>query len=222
MEARLIVQSTSPETLRAKISQPRYSQVHTRLEDGWDSDIPNSQINLQNFPLNNEPFEIKMKNGVVRDLIVDRDLKTWEVNVLKSIVSQMQVDTEGENAKKSKHNQLPEGKQPFAMFKVMEDSVGGECEVLYDISPLPEHVLRNNPELAPMPEFRDDGDMISLVKTKNYSNCDQRVSFHNGLNGRDKLEPGSNDNGKYLSVRFRFPNIIAIPYYELDLFYLLS
>ncbi|XP_011500236.1 PREDICTED: vitellogenin-like [Ceratosolen solmsi marchali] len=199
MEARLTVQSNGQETLRAKITQPRYSQIHTRLDDGWDSDIPNSQNNLQNFPLNSEPFEIKMKNGVVRELIVNRNLKTWEVNVLKSIVSQMQVDTEGQNAKKSKHNHLPEGKQPFAMFKVMEDSVGGECEVLYDISPLPEHVLRNNPELAPLPDFRDDGDMISLVKTKNYSNCEQRVSFHSGLNGRDKLEPGSNDNGKYLS-----------------------
>lgn len=200
IEARLTVQPNGKDTLRAKISNPRYSQIHTRLENGWDSEIPQSQMNLQTLPFTGAPFEIKTKNGVIRDLIVDKDVPTWEVNIIKSIVSQLQVDTQGENAKKGKHDQLPEGKQPYAMFKAMEDSVGGKCEVLYDVSPLPERVLQNSPELVPMPELREDGDMISLVKTKNYSNCEQRVSYHYGLNGRNKFEPGSNDNGRYLSV----------------------
>ncbi|XP_001607388.1 vitellogenin [Nasonia vitripennis] len=197
MEARLTVQPNGDDLLRAKISLPRYTQIHTRLENGWDSEIPQSQMNMQTFPLSGKPFEIKTKNGVVRDLIVDKDVPTWEVNVLKSIVSQLQVDTQGENAVRSKHNQFPEGNQPYALFKVMEDSVGGMCEVLYDVSALPERVIQTNPELVPIPELREDGDIISLVKTKNYSNCDQRISYHFGLNGRNKWEPSG--NSKYLS-----------------------
>ncbi|XP_001607396.1 vitellogenin [Nasonia vitripennis] len=199
IEAYLTVQPNGEDTLRAKIWQPRYSPIHTQLENGWDSEIPQNLINLQTFPLSGKPFEIKTKNGVVRDLIVDKDVPTWEVNVLKGIVSQLQIDTSGENVKKSKRNQLPEENQPFAFFKAMEDSVGGKCEVLYDISPLPEQVLQNKPELAPMPELREDGDMISLVKTKNYSNCEQRAGYHFNINGRNAWEPGSNENRKYLS-----------------------
>ena len=202
MKAYLTVQANGPETLRAKVENPRYSQIHTHLENGWDSEIPENQMNLQAYPLSGKPFEIKMKNGVVRDLVVDKDVPTWEVNVVKSIVSQLQVDTQGENVEKSEHNQLPEGKQPYALFKTMEDTVGGKCEVLYDISPLPEHVLQSNIELAPLPDLREDGDFISIVKTKNYSHCDQRVGYHHGINGRNNWEPGTNDNGRYLTVSY--------------------
>lgn len=200
VEARLTIQSDGKNQLRGIVSEPRYTQVHTHLENGWDSKIPENQKNYQNLPMSNQPFELKTKNGAIRDLIVDKDLPTWEVNMLKAMISQLQVDLKGENSEKSRQNQFPESGQPFGMFRVMEDSVDGKCEVLYDISPLPEHMLQNNPELAPLPQLREDGDMISLVKTKNYSNCNQRISYHFGINGRNKWEPGSNDNGKYLSV----------------------
>lgn len=206
MEARLTIQADGKEFLRGKLLQPRYSQVHTHLENGWDSQIPQNQINFQNLPMNNQPFEIKTKNGVIRELIVDKDVPTWEVNMIKAILSQLQVDIKGENSEKSKQNQFPESGQPYAMFRVMEDSVDGKCEVLYDLSPLPDHMLQTNPELAPVPQLREDGDMISLVKTKNYSNCNQRISYHFGINGRNKWEPGSNENGKYISVSTLFCN----------------
>lgn len=199
MEGQLQIQPNGQDSLRAKISQAEYSPIHTKLESAWDSEITRDQMSMQNFPLSDKPFEIKMKNGVVKDLIVDKSLPTWQVNVLKSIVGQLQVDTQGENAEKLKKHQLPEGKQPHAMYTTMEDSVGGKCEVVYDISPLPAHVLQKKPELAPMPELSEDGDFISVMKSKNYSNCDQRVSYHFGFNGRNDWQPTG--SGRYLSVK---------------------
>ena len=202
VEANLIIQPNGQDTLIARISQPRFSQIHTHLENGWDTTIPQNQINLQTYPLNSKAFEIKIRNGVVRGLNVEKTVPTWEINVIKSIVSQLQVDTLGENAVKSKYNQLPEENQRSAVFTVVEDSVGGKCEALYDISVLPNNVLQSNPELAPMPEILEDGEFLSVVKTKNYTNCDQRVGYQYGFNGRNPWEPGSNDDGRYLAVSF--------------------
>ncbi|XP_058799329.1 vitellogenin-like [Phymastichus coffea] len=196
MTGQFIIQSSAPGILRAKIFHARYSPIHSKLDDGWESRIPEDNMTMQNFPISDKPFEIKIKRGVVKDLLVDKSLATWEVNILKSIVGQLQVDTQGENAEKLKNNQFPDDKQPHTTYKTMEDSVGGKCEVVYDISPLPAHTLQDKPELAPMPELRGDGDIISVVKSKNYTKCAQRVSFHFGVNGRNNWEPGS---GKYLS-----------------------
>lgn len=55
-------------------------------------------------------------------MVVDKDLESWELNFLKGIVSQFQVDTQGENLKKSKTNLLPENGQGFGVYKTMEVS----------------------------------------------------------------------------------------------------
>lgn len=200
MKGTLRVQPKNSDTLLAKLTKTQYAQIHTKLPGGWDSDIPDNQMRLEEFPMTGKPFEIKLKHGVVRDLVVDKDVPTWEVNVLKSIASQLQVDTQGENRKKSKHNHGPEGEQPYATFKTMEDSVGGKCEVLYDIAPLPEKIYLGNRDLVPKPDLKGDQDFIEIVKTKNYTKCDQRMSFHYGIVGNIHSEPGRHDNGHFLSV----------------------
>lgn len=209
-EAQLTIQLVSKDHLRGVISHPNYAQIHTRLENGWDSKISPSQINWQKLPLSGESFEIKTKNGVVRDLIVNKDTPTWEVNMLKAMISQLQVDLKDENSDKTEENKFAESEQPNRSFRVMEDSVGGKCEVLYDLSFLPQETLKKNPEMAPLPQLQGDGKMISLIKTKNYSKCNQRISYHFGINGRNKWEPGSSDNGKYLSVSFYYYHINSV------------
>lgn len=198
MKAQLTVQPKSGDTLRAQISKPEFAQVHAELPDGWDSQIPESKLNYKKFPLSGKPFEIKIKNGAIDDLIVDGNLPNWEVNVLKSIVSQLQVDVQGENLIRSKYNQEPEGDKAYATYKTMEDSVTGRCEVLYDISPLPDHTIQNKPELAPLPHLRGDGQFIDVVKSKNFSHCHQSASHQRGFNAENDLESGDNDN--FLSV----------------------
>nr|AAC32024.1 vitellogenin [Pimpla nipponica] len=199
MRALLTIQPKSDGTLEAKVTKARYAQIHTKLPGGWNSEIPDHKLEMKQFPMSEKVFEIKMKHGVVRDLIVDKDVPTWEVNVLKSIVSQLQVDTQGENLMASKYNQEPEDEGVTAMFKTMEDTVGGRCEVLYDINPLPEFVLQKRPELVPMPDIRGDGEIIDIVKTKNYSNCEQRSGYHFGIPGTNKWEPSSGASGNFLS-----------------------
>ncbi|XP_066599767.1 vitellogenin-like [Prorops nasuta] len=186
------------DVLAASIYGAKYAPIHTELEEGWDTPIPESNMQLRELPLTGKPFEIKMKHGVIRDLVVDKSVPTWEVNLLKSIVSQLQVDTQAENAKDSPHTQVPRDDQPYATFKAMEDTVGGKCEVLYDITPLPQLILQSNPELVPLPHL-DDQQYIEVFKTKNYTKCEQRMGYHFGITGSTEWEPGTNDNSDLLT-----------------------
>lgn len=51
---------------------------------------------------------------------VDGNLKQWQVNMLKSIVSLLQNDLQGENAFKRKMNEIPHENHPVGIFKANE------------------------------------------------------------------------------------------------------
>nr|QPN77961.1 vitellogenin precursor [Centris tarsata] len=199
LKATLRIQVKDPNTLVAKLEDFKQAGIHKSLSDGWDTEISDRMLDLQDMPVSGTTFEIKIKHGVIRDLIVEGGLPTWEVNMVKSIVSQLQVDSQGENVIKSKNTQVPSDSDPYGSFVVMEDSVAGKCEVLYDITPLPSHVINARPELVPKPELLTDGHHIDITKTKNFNNCLQRVNYHFGITGETNWEPGSNSNGNFLS-----------------------
>ncbi|XP_029035514.2 vitellogenin-like [Osmia bicornis bicornis] len=205
MKGLLTVQAKDSNRLTAKLSKPssQYARIHTDLPEGWESHISDQMLDLRELPISEKPFEIKLKHGVIVDLIVDKDVPTWEVNLLKSIISQLQVDTQGENiikdVVKDPSIQIPDDNEPYGSFKSMEDTVSGKCEVHYDITPLAEHVIHMKPELVPKPELKGDGLHIDILKTKNFDRCDQRMNYHFGITAQTNWEPGSNKNGKFLS-----------------------
>ncbi|KOX68248.1 Vitellogenin, partial [Melipona quadrifasciata] len=197
MKGLLTVQAKDPQTLAAKLWKAEYARIQSSLSEGWDSEISDQMLELRDLPISGKPFEIKLKDGLITDLIVDRNTPTWEVNILKSIVSQLQVDTKGEDAFMTNDKQLPTEELPYGNFRKMEDSVGGKCEVRYDLMPLSEHLAREKPELVPLPKLRNNGILLEIVKTKNFDNCDQRMSYHFGNTAN--WEASSNEDGKSLS-----------------------
>ncbi|XP_071865217.1 vitellogenin [Bombus fervidus] len=199
IKALLTIQVKDPQMLTAKVSQSQYARVFKSLPEGWDTEISDQLLELRDLPLSGKPFCIKLKHGVIRDILVDRTVPTWEVNILKSIVSQLQIDSLGENAIRTDETQIPTDQEPYGLFRVMEDSVGGQCEVLYDITPLPEHVTYIYPELLPIPKLKGDGQYIDIRKSKNYNKCDRRMNYQFGITDNKYWEAGSNKNGKFFS-----------------------
>lgn len=170
---------------------------------GWWSEVPENQRQFKSLPISNKPFEIQLRKGAIASLTVSKDLPTWEVNILKSIATQFQVDVQGKNAMKQykDYKNLPKLDLQQTLFKTMEDTINGECETLYDISPLPGWVMQNRPQLVPMPNIKGNGQIFDIVKTKNFSNCDQRIGYHFGLNGlTDWKEASENKLGTFLAV----------------------
>ncbi|XP_011879025.1 PREDICTED: vitellogenin-1-like [Vollenhovia emeryi] len=185
----ITVQVKSSDTLRAVVSNAQYAPVNKVLPEGWNT----TDLQYQELSLSGKPFEVKLQNGLIQDVLIDQDVPTWEVNLLKSFLSQLQIDTQGQNMIPSEDTQMPDDSQPQGTFKVMEDSVGGKCEVRYSITPMPENVLSENPELVPLPNLRKDGHHIDIMKVKNYTKCEQRMAYHSGIVGRMAWKPESND-----------------------------
>jgi hypothetical protein len=67
--------------------------------------------------------------------------------------------------------------------------VTGECEVLYDITPIPEAIINTQPELSPLD---DDEPTIQIFKSQNFSNCKERRVYNFGFQGFDDIHPGGN------------------------------
>lgn len=64
--------SVEPKTdshLTIKITEPQYAEVQTTLAQGVETTIPEDQLQYQQMPLSAEPFEVKLKKGVVSNLI---------------------------------------------------------------------------------------------------------------------------------------------------------
>ncbi|KAG5318112.1 VIT1 protein, partial [Pseudoatta argentina] len=177
MKARLIVRVKSPQKLQVRLSNPQYAHLHTTLVVGPETELPDHMLEYREIPMSGKPFEVTMKHGVMRDLLVDRDIPTWELNLLKSFVSQLQIDTQGENAVETRSAQIPVDENSPVIFTAVEDSIGGRCEVLYEILPLDSDAHRE----IPFPELRGEGYHYDVKKMRNYEKCLQRQIYHHGL-----------------------------------------
>ncbi|EFA11425.1 Vitellogenin-like Protein [Tribolium castaneum] len=197
-KAQLYIQPRSDGNLGAKISNAQYAKIHEELSEGWETEIPDSQVSYQQLPLSSKPFQIGLYKGVIRNVMVDKQIKNWEANMIKSIVSQLQLDTKATNLIPSSINILTQEDSNTAVFKTMEETVTGVCETLYEIHPYPEYVLQSKPWVVPHKHLIEDGDVIEIVKNKNFTHSEQSPSYHAGLDGIYGYQPG-NKVGKFLS-----------------------
>jgi len=53
----------------SQLSSAEYAQVNMAMPSGWDQNVPDRQLKWQRLPLNNKPFEMKLKNGLVSNAI---------------------------------------------------------------------------------------------------------------------------------------------------------
>lgn len=200
-KSHLKIQPRSDGKLQGQIYDVQFCQMHSHLGDGWNSEIRDSEVSYKPLSVSNHPFQIEMKDGVIRDLIVNKDIPNWEVNIIKSVVSQFQLNTNGVDHLPSKLTALPqEGDENAGVFKTMEDTVTGKVETMYDIHPLPAYVLQSKPWIARHLDLKGDGEVIEVVKHKNYSNSEELPLYHYGFGEMEGYEPGTNYMG-YFFIR---------------------
>lgn len=171
------VLSIRPQTndlLICRITQAEYGTVNQKQAGEQISNVDDRK--LDTWPLN-MPFNIHLENGVIRSLSVDNALTNYEINQLKVIVSQFQVDTNAQNQIDYSDNQLPEKDSNNAFYKTMEPIVTGNCETVYDISPIPNYLIQSHPEWVPLPELKESGDIIQIVKSRSYDNCHETSDY---------------------------------------------
>ena len=192
VRAILTVRPESENKLTAKITDLAYAEVHMHINDEWDSYIPAEMLTFHSIPFIQEPFHILLRDdGSVEDLIVAKEVHNMDANLLKAIISQLQI-TQGEKRVKSYYNLMTDDQTNSTTYEVMEASVTGIFETLYDIHPFHKIHLLKNPELAPLAEQFGDADLIEIVKSKNFSNHKELVEYHYGFDDFTESEPATN------------------------------
>lgn len=177
--AHLTIFAQSTDLLIGKIIDAEYAEVE--LPDRWDSELDDrklSTLSFQQWSLK-QPFQIHLRNGVIYSLSVDSSATNAQIKQLKVIVNQLQVNT-NDRSERDNHNDI---------YKTKEQSLAGNCETFYDISPIAEYLTRSNPDLVPLPELKGDGEFIGISKTRNYSNCDEGIYSSNTNKFADNSSP---------------------------------
>ncbi|XP_066158842.1 vitellogenin-like [Euwallacea fornicatus] len=181
LKAKLHISSWSDTQLQAWLSDVQYAQIHTEMPDDWDSQLHESRLNYKPLEVLNKHFNILTSNGMIKGLVVEKEMTTWEANLIKSILSQLQLDLFGENVVESPMNDLPTRDNLEGSFKTMEETITGEIETSYEIHRLPEYLMLSQPWLAPQQQLQRDGQTYELIKTKNFTHNHELPMFHFGL-----------------------------------------
>lgn len=201
-KADLIIRQLAKDKLIGKLQNGQSSEFHDKLVDGPAQHKPDHELQYQPMEMNTKPFEIRMDNGIVHSIAVDKEMTNIELNRIKSILSQLQVDIQARNAINDERNHLAqnndaEDNDNQAAYKVMEPTVTGKCETNYDISRIPEHLAQNYPEVngANAAPLGDADYVYEVTKSKNYSNCEQSMGYHFGVSGLNEWKPNTNVMG---------------------------
>ncbi|CAG9855084.1 unnamed protein product [Phyllotreta striolata] len=186
--------------LQALITNPKYAQIHDVLPDAWKTQFQDEELNWKPLPMKERPFQIQMKNGLIDKIVVCKDMKNWEANMLKGIVSVFQINVNGERALPRSLNVLPSPESNDAIFMAMEDTVSGETETLYEIRPVPQHLFDETEKHKNFQQWKKDGEIIEVYKHKNYTNEEELPAFIFGFGDQiEGLNPAETSLGDIIS-----------------------
>lgn len=189
----LTIRPISTDVLIGKVSNGASAEYHDEYTPEDTRKDLDKKLKFQPLEeLNTKEFEIRLRNDVIHSIAVDKRMTNTQLNQLKGILSQLQVNMGRENVIKCSKNQLPDRSENQATYKVMESTVTGKCETFYDISPLPSHAY---PEHKQDGRSSIDGPFFELSKSRNYSNCEQRLGYHFGISGANDWKPNTNSMG---------------------------
>ncbi|CAB3377127.1 Hypothetical predicted protein [Cloeon dipterum] len=185
----LLVQNQQASVLVMTLKYMNFTKIHANMEKGWWHPIPDTEDELKRFqdlPISGKPFAVRLEHGKVARLVVNSRIPAWEMNFLQSIVAHLQ-QSKGDNMKTREDEDT---------YSVMEDSVVGRCEVMYEFSPLARALaVRANPQWLQI--CGQTRNFIEVTKTWNYSNCETLAQSNFGVSKIKDCIPGSNQCGDF-------------------------
>ncbi|CAH2099264.1 unnamed protein product [Euphydryas editha] len=170
-KAQFVIRVKAPGQLQAKLEKPQIAQIHRELQhhEPMPEDIKYQPV--QNL---DKPFEIYHDGGRVLSTNLPTSVSVTQENLLKGLISALQVDLSTYRNVNSSHDTYDKETQQ-GLFRKMEADVTGDCETLYSVSPAPPEWRRE------LPNFTEEEDPMEITKTKTYGHCQHRVDYHFGV-----------------------------------------
>ncbi|CAB3258667.1 unnamed protein product [Arctia plantaginis] len=169
-KAHFIIRVKSPGHLQAKLEEPQYAQFHQNLRNKIFLPDDLKYKSVQNL---DKPFEIIVEGGRFQSMNLPSSFSVAHENLLKGLISALQVDLSSHRHLHSTDNFDKERQQ--GLFRKFETDVTGDCETLYSVSPVAADWRRE------LPQFASEEDPMEISKSRHYGNCHHRVAYHFGV-----------------------------------------
>lgn len=177
----LTIRPQSDNVLIGQITEASLSDLDEQDADydSAPSDVIDSKTVLQGVPLN-KLFKIHLRNGVIDTLSVDQTMTMKQINQVKFIASQFQVDTKAQNLVRESGNYQQSDRNTNNYYTTMEPTVFGVCKTIYDISHLPEYLAYAKYDTIPsLSKYAGEDEVIEIVKNTNYKDCNNEQAGYN-------------------------------------------
>lgn len=87
-------------------------------------------VKYEPYPAIEYPFSAQMKNGLVKELFVSKDMRVQEENIIKGMLSAIQYDISNGNLV-DKRNTFINDDKTNGVYRKMETDVTGMCNVSF-------------------------------------------------------------------------------------------
>merc|ERR1712029_904311 len=182
--------SKTPTTFGIVVSSPKFVKINdvlTPVQDNVPSTYEGTNWRRLQLPemvevpaefkkILAEPVVVELsgETGEVIKMVISKNEPEWSANFKKGIVSLFQVKMESgvstNMIEKPTIETLP-------YWKVMEETVAGKCLATYQVNPLPEYIVKEDPTLIPFPESCPEKKYFEIVRTLDFDNCEKQSSF---------------------------------------------
>jgi len=124
------------------------------------------------------PVVFGLSNGEITEMQVSEREPEWSVNFKKALVLNFQTKLDASSWELNENRFQRESTNMESYWKVKEESIDGVCENTYEVNELPAYMIRDRPELIPLPvKCPADAKYFELTKTRNVDSCEKRATF---------------------------------------------
>jgi hypothetical protein len=114
-----------------------------------------------------KPVKFAYTNGLIHDIVFDRSEESWSANIKRGVLNMLQVNLKEQGSTDNTEMKLlntidVDAKSP-RFYRVMEKTLEGECEVLYEIEHLPSRYF-----------YTDPREIMNVTKSINFERCNRR------------------------------------------------
>jgi len=114
-----------------------------------------------------KPVKFAYTNGLIHDIVFERTEEAWSANIKRAVLDMLQVNlkeqSSTDNTEMRLTNSINTDAEMPRFYRVMEKTLEGECEVLYEIEHLPSRFYYTNPR-----------EIMNLTKSVNFERCNRR------------------------------------------------
>jgi hypothetical protein len=114
-----------------------------------------------------KPVKFAYTSGLIHDIVFDRSEESWSANIKRGVLNMLQVNLKEQSSTDNTEMKLlntidTDAKSP-RFYRVMEKTLEGECEVLYEIEHLPSRYYYSDPK-----------EIMNVTKSINFERCNRR------------------------------------------------